>query len=213
MDDTIAFYSANAERLSRVYEGIPSEKAHRTWLEFVPTERSRILDIGAGTGRDAAWFAGQGHEVVAVEPADGFRELAQKLHPSPAVQWLDDSLPELEHVCGLGRQYDLILLSAVWMHVAPSDRERAFGQLAGLLGPGGRLILSLRYGPSPDERVMHSVSVAEVRRLADPLALDVALEEANSDQLGRPEVSWVTLVLRAPGGGTGTSPLPWRAGG
>lgn len=201
MDDTIAFYSANAERLAGVYEGIPSEEAHRTWLGFIPAGRSRILDIGAGTGRDAAWFADQGHEVVAVEPADGFRELAMKLHPSPAIQWVNDSLPELEQVCGLGSQYDLILLSAVWMHVAPSDRGQAFGKLAGLLAPGGRLVISLRYGPSPDERVMHPVSAEEIHALAKPSALDVALEEENADQLGRSEVSWVTVVLRAPNGG------------
>jgi len=78
---TIDSYSANAGRLAEVYEGIPFENAHGAWLHFVPHTKSLVLDVGAGSGRDAAWFADQGHEVVAVEPAERLRELGRKLHP------------------------------------------------------------------------------------------------------------------------------------
>jgi len=63
-------YSANVARLARVYEDIPSEQAHAAWVHLLPTTRSLILDMGAGSGRDAAWLAGLGHEIVAVEPAE-----------------------------------------------------------------------------------------------------------------------------------------------
>ena len=44
------------------------------------------------------------------------RELAiPKSHPN--VTWLDDSLPELSRLRALGHRFDLVLLSAVWMHV------------------------------------------------------------------------------------------------
>lgn len=36
------------------------------------------LDVGAGSGRDAAWLASWGYEVVAAEPAAGMRREASK---------------------------------------------------------------------------------------------------------------------------------------
>ena len=48
-------------------------------LEFVPRGRDLLaLDVGAGSGRDAAWLASLGYEVVAAEPAAGMRREASK---------------------------------------------------------------------------------------------------------------------------------------
>ena len=55
-----------------------------------------------------------------------------------------DALPDLRTLRALGRRFDLILLSAVWMHVAPKGRERAFRILSELLGPSGLLVIALR---------------------------------------------------------------------
>jgi 2-polyprenyl-3-methyl-5-hydroxy-6-metoxy-1,4-benzoquinol methylase len=84
-----------------------------------------LLDIGAGTGRDAAWFARQGQDVIAVEPSNSMRAEGQRLHADPRVRWIDDQLPELSALGRLGISFDLVMLTAVWQHVAPSDRERA----------------------------------------------------------------------------------------
>jgi protein-L-isoaspartate O-methyltransferase len=50
----------------------------------------RILDIGSGSGRDAAYFAKQGHEVTAVEPVREMRLTAEKLHGKQRIRWIDD---------------------------------------------------------------------------------------------------------------------------
>jgi protein-L-isoaspartate O-methyltransferase len=65
------------------------------YLHPIPASPGRILDIGSGTGRDAAWFASQDHRVVAIEPTNEMRIPAMALHPSPRIEWLDDSLPDL----------------------------------------------------------------------------------------------------------------------
>jgi len=93
------------------------------------------------------------------------------------------------------------------MHVPATDRRRAFRKLPDLLKPGGRLVLSPRHGPSPDERFMYPVSSQEIRHLAKQLALDVAMDRENPDHFGRPEVAWTTLVLWPPDDGTGALPL------
>ena len=116
-----------------------------------------ILDVGSGSGRDAAWLTEMGHEIVAVEPADKLRKKAEQLHPHPSIQWINDSLPTLAEVYKLNLRFDLILVSAVWMHIAPGHRERSFRKLVNLLKPGGALILTLRHGPSPDERISENL--------------------------------------------------------
>ncbi len=103
----------------------------------------------------------------------------------------------------------LILLSAVWMHVRPRNRERAFRKLSNLLRPGGLLVISLRHGDPDPRRDMHPVDAAELARLGRKLALEpVALARAETaDTLGRSDVRWSTHVFRLPDDGTGALPL------
>ena len=54
-------YADEAEDLFKRYENIPAADAHRAVLHLIPAAPSRVLDIGSGTGRDAAWFASMGH--------------------------------------------------------------------------------------------------------------------------------------------------------
>src|SRR5450755_4779746 len=110
-------YADEAEDLFKRYEGIPAADAHRAARHLIPAAPCRVLDIGAGTGRDAAWFASQGHRVVAVEPTDALRIPAMALHPSPDIDWLDDSLPSLAVLRARGAKFDLVMLTAVWMHL------------------------------------------------------------------------------------------------
>ena len=51
------------------------------------------------------------------------RDAGKALHRSPDIRWLDDSLPALEKVLRSKLTFDLIWLSAVWMHV-PTERPR-----------------------------------------------------------------------------------------
>ena len=145
---SVRWYDANAADLSRRYESVAAEAIHAWLVDLLPNAPALVLDVGSGTGRDAAWLASRGLEVVAVEPSGAMRAEAQRLHPSPSIRWISDSLPGLDQVLRLGLSFDLILLSAVWMHVPPADRARAFRKLVTLLRPGGRIAITLRQGPA-----------------------------------------------------------------
>jgi SAM-dependent methyltransferase len=119
-------YDLKAESLANQYESRTFEEIHGEIIDLLPENAGLVLDVGAGSGRDAAWFAAQGHEVVAIEPAPRMRQLAGSLHPNSRIRWLDDQLPALESVLRTGLTFDLIWLSAVWMHVPPTSRQRAF---------------------------------------------------------------------------------------
>jgi hypothetical protein len=100
----------------------------------------------------------------------------------------------------------VVSLSAVWQHVAPADRLRAFRKLVGLLKSGGLLVMTLRHGPD-DGRGVHPVSLAEVETLARSHGLQVVRAMPSPDLQGRPDISWTAVVLRLPDDGTGALPL------
>ncbi|MEO2279079.1 class I SAM-dependent methyltransferase [Pseudoalteromonas pernae] len=208
MSDNIHFYSVNAESLATQYDKVPFESVHKDWLDKLPTE-GVALDIGAGSGRDARYLAAKGLSVIAVEPAEGIREVAQRYTTSHSIHWLDDRLPDLVNVLALQMKFDLILLSAVWMHIPPSQRERSFRKLSSLLKPNGRIVISLRHGCCDDERTMYDVCEAELSKLASQFGLTFKLlsDTKQQDELGRDNVSWQTVMCTLPDDGTGAFPL------
>ncbi|QIZ78594.1 class I SAM-dependent methyltransferase [Ferrimonas lipolytica] len=207
MNSTDSFYQTNADTLNSQYGSVPFEKAHSNWQGHWPRSGMRILDVGAGNGRDAQWMASQDCSVIALEPNTAMRQHGQrntKQLEHGSVQWLDDRLPELSKAIALGMQFDLILVSAVWMHLADSSRERAFRKLAKLLAANGKLVITLRHGEFTDGRVAYPVSVAQIERLAKDQALRVNHKsELSQDTLGRSEVQWQTVVLSLPDDGSG----------
>jgi SAM-dependent methyltransferase len=189
-------YAEEAAALLVQYESITFQQAQGSILHLIPSSPSRVLDVGAGTGRDAAGFAALGHRVLAVEPTDEFRAAAAVLHPDPNIEWLDDSLPELVRVKARGEAFDLVMLSAVWMHLDEAQRRDAMPNVASLVKPGGMMILSLRYGPVPPGRRMFAVSVEETVRLAESEGLVLTLNRSGQDSaLKRPGVSWTRLAF------------------
>ena len=203
----ITYYEQHATRLVTQYESLSFEAVHADLIAILPAPGGTVLDVGAGSGRDAAWLAAKGYDVVAIEPSEAMLAHARAKHTSGRIQWLSDSLPDLAKVRRLGLSFDLILLSAVWMHIPPSDRQRALRKLATLLAPKGRIAISLRLGAPDTERAMHEVSMPELAGLAQQFGLRIVHTSDSQDKLGRSEVSWTNVVLGLPDDGLGALPL------
>ncbi|TMQ90121.1 class I SAM-dependent methyltransferase [Actinomadura soli] len=178
--------------MARQYEGLEFADVHRDVLHLFPGGASRILDVGAGSGRDAAALARAGHRVVAAEPTDELRALGERLHASPHIEWVADALPDLPALPSTS-DFDLILLSAVWMHLDEHERRSAMKRLAVLLAPGGHIVLTLRHGPVPSGRRMFDVSAEETIADANAAGLRLVHRGFRQDVLGRPELRWSSL--------------------
>ena len=193
-------YGEEAPNLIGSYEQPVFDIVHADVLHLLPPAPALVLDIGAGTGRDAAALAARGHQVVAVEPTAGLREPGKALHPSPRIKWIDDSLPDLARLADRPGAFEAIMMTAVWMHLDTDQRRRGMPAVAHLLADGGVLILTLRHGPVPPGRRMFEVTGAETIALAGPEGLVPVFQQEQEDGFfQRPDVTWTRLAFRKPG--------------
>ncbi|MGK4585929.1 class I SAM-dependent methyltransferase [Kitasatospora sp. HPMI-4] len=191
-----AGYGEAADTLVEQYESVSFADVHRDVLHLFPSQPSAILDIGAGSGRDAAALAGQGHVVIAAEPTAELRALGQRIHDDRDIEWVDDSLPEMRMLRSRSQRFNLILLTAVWMHLDEMQRALAMESIADMLASEGRVILSLRHGPVPAGRRMFNVSAHETIELARGHGLSVVHHSEREDPHGRRGVRWTYLGLQ-----------------
>jgi SAM-dependent methyltransferase len=99
------------------------------WL--VPAHATRVLDLGAGTGKLTRQLRERGLDVIAVEPSAGMRD--QFRRAVPGVPVLGGTAEHLPLASG---SLDAILVAQAWHWVEPS---LAIPEAARVLRPGGRL--------------------------------------------------------------------------
>lgn len=203
---TSRFYDDNSQRLFEQYQSLSFDRIHGEWLHHLSSQPGLALDVGAGSGRDAKALAKRGWQVIAVEPADRLRALGQAHTFGDDISWLSDTLPSLNLVRHLSQRFQLILVSAVWMHLGHDDQKRSLRVLSSLLAPGGVLVITCREGPSGDERLFQSVNLSALERWAQNLALLPLQTSHNDDQLGRDGISWHLRVFKLPDDGSGALP-------
>ncbi|MDD4868089.1 MAG: class I SAM-dependent methyltransferase [Mycobacterium sp.] len=118
----------------------------RVWAlsgEVADPKACRVLDIGAGTGRNALALARRGHPVDAVEMAPKF---ADTIRAEAARESLDVRVIQQDVFAAtedVDAQYQLIVVSEVVPDFRTTSQLRELFDLAArLLAPGGRLVFN-----------------------------------------------------------------------
>ena len=114
-----------------------------------------VLDVGAGTGRNALSLARRGHPVDAVEMSPKLADIirAEAQRESLAVRVMDGDV--FETMEGVRRDYQLIVLAEVVPDFRTTGELRGIFELAAdCLAPGGQLVFNAflaREGYIPDD--------------------------------------------------------------
>ncbi len=195
-------YRDHAERLGKKFLDLSSEQVLAAVSDYLPNPPANVLDVGAGSGRDAARFVREGHRVTAVEPVAEISALAKALPEADQIEWVSDQLPELATLKNRAGTFDLALLSGVWHHLDQTDRARALETLATLLAPGGRLLISLRIGGETDNRTIFPIdpeTTVETARDAGLTLLHRAPRPSIQQDNINAGVTWEWFVLEREG--------------
>lgn len=192
-----AGYGESVDRFIELSEAIDFSELHECLLPFLPALGGRVLDIGAGSGRDAAALSRRGFEVVAVEALPAFVSRARQVHAHLAVRWLCDSLPDLARLGGASGSFDFILCHAVWQHLDSGERKRTMQRVADLLAPSGSFALGLRHGPHGVGTHYFPARPGEAEGLASSCGLSLELRLLNQPSAipGKVAVTWTRLVF------------------
>ena len=194
--DSIEWYNLHAESVVDRHESIRATDANAWLRQDLPKSPAKVLDVGAGSGRDAAWLCSLGHKVVAVEPSSRMAAHARRLGRCRNIEWVDDRLPQLAKVSARNSRFDFILANAMWMHLAPHERAPAIASLFGLLSPGGMLAIAFSQGTPQANRPFFECQGEEI--------LDIALNEGallvkfRKGVPGSMSPPWVGILLRQP---------------
>lgn len=179
--------------LAKQYESVAFADVHSGLYDLLPAPPARVLDVGAGSGRDSAALSRLGHEVTAVEPSTDMRSIAQTLHRGTPVKWLDDCLPTLATLTDTKVKYQLILVSAVMMYVAEAERLSSLIRLRDLLAPGGVIFVTLRH--SSEKSNVPDLRDEDFREIVSKARLKIVRETSAPDVLGRSGISWTSFAL------------------
>jgi 2-polyprenyl-3-methyl-5-hydroxy-6-metoxy-1,4-benzoquinol methylase len=195
---TLDYYNANAEQVFASYEQVSGGVSDYFQASFWPG--ARILDVGAGSGRDLRTLLDMGYNAYGIEPSNGLRERAIAAHPILSDRLLAGGLPEpIDFYPG---SFDGIVCSAVLMHIPHSQLFDALITLRNLLKDNGRTLLSIP-AARPDVlaqrdakgRLFETLQAEQLKLLCSRLGLDCITEYHNDDAMGRAETRWVTLLF------------------
>ena len=187
-------YAAEAQDLALRFDALAAKDVLEPVIGFLPSAPCDVADIGAGSGRDAAWLAARGYRVTAVEPVAGFVHFG-KTHHTDAIEWVDDRLPELAHLRADNRKFDVLLVGSVWHHLNAEESARSLVALARLLRPGGRLILSLKVFGDPGTDSQDADTLCGQARQAGLEPVHIARAAARQDSNRLAGNMWDWLVL------------------
>jgi len=174
--ETIRTYDASAADYAREWE---DDQPPPDDLRAVVERHFRAgptVDVGCGSGRDTAWLARAGFDVLGVDASAGLLAEARRRHPG--VRFERDALPALASLPAGG--FANVLCETVIMHLTAPAVPAAVRRLAGLLAPGGALYLSWRVTEGADLRdgAGRLYAAFEVRAVRDALSgTEIELDE------------------------------------
>jgi SAM-dependent methyltransferase len=122
-------------------EGYVYGTAPNRWLEAQAARLrpgSRVLSLGEGEGRNAAWLASRGHRVEAVDGSSVGLAKAERLARDRGVA-IRTTVADLADYVPEPGAYDLVVL--IFLHLPPALRALVHARAEAALAPGGLLVL------------------------------------------------------------------------
>ncbi|MBU1105852.1 MAG: class I SAM-dependent methyltransferase [Candidatus Riflebacteria bacterium] len=196
---TIEYYEQNASELSARYENVSLDSFHQALTSYFDPG-SCLLEVGCGSGRDAARVVGNGYDVAAIDASRQLLAEARKLHPE-----LDGRLFQLTLPCQLpfaDKTFTGFYSVACLMHLPASDLHSVISEICRVVRFGGLVSVPVcrpdvdNSGLDEKGRVFNLMPVKEWLRLFASCGFDGKAGREEPDSLGRPGITWITLTLK-----------------
>ncbi len=198
-DTTLAYYTACWKDLVRRYESADVTELHALLASsFSPG--ARLLELGCGSGRDAAHMLANGFDVIASDAVQEMIDAAAACHPALAGRLCRICLPR-DLPPSLG-PFDGVYAVATLMHLTRPAIQEVFSGIRRILVPEGRLFFSVplhRDDVQADEcdakgRRFTAMTLTAWTGLCRESGFDIITSTVSSDGLGRKSFAWFNCL-------------------
>ena len=200
-DKTLDYYEQNAAELSRRYESTALDALHALLRQtFSPGDR--LLEIGCGSGRDAATAMAAGFDICAVDGSNRLLQEAVRLHPELTGRLQQLKLPGT--LPFVNASFAGIFSVACLMHFNANELPGIIAEIARVLKPAGQGLISVPAGRNDidatglDEhgRIFNLMPAADWQKLFAAHGFSTSTGAEQPDSLGRPGIAWLTFVIK-----------------
>ena len=199
---TAEYYRDNTEECIRRYESSQMAGLHDI-LRRITRRGCTVIDIGTGSGRDAAFLASLGCQVTCTDGCEEMLTAALRHHPMLKQGARVAGFPLQTHDPLLSASFDVVLCLAVIMHLNDPDLYATASQIARLTAPSGCAVISHSIGRlglvdsrDSDGRLFRERTNGEVVEVFTSFGFTSELRTVEADGLDRSELQWITHVLR-----------------
>jgi SAM-dependent methyltransferase len=166
-ENVTRYFNDKADECAALWDSIDRAAFHSDILPAIDRKAGggalKILDIGAGSGADAAMLAERGHHVLAVDPSEKLLDHARATFAHPEIEYLQDELPALGAVKTRGEKFDVVFLSAVWQYIPPAQCKESLEAIRDLSAPDAIVLIS--YPTPPSREYQHEVDFEAFKRV------------------------------------------------
>jgi SAM-dependent methyltransferase len=200
---TIQYYENHALECSRGYESADMSHLDHLLLRHLPDKGARVLELGCGSGREAAFLLQSGYDIKGIDASRGMIDEALGAHPELTGRLSCEAVPLPEDSPLLSECFDAVIAVALLMHVPDQDLFETAFQIKRMLGPRGVVFISTSTGRSGIDsegrgeggRLYRERPVEELALLFERLGFRLAASYETPDALSR-GILWHTLVFQ-----------------
>jgi len=180
---TVSHYDTHAREASARYESADMSRLHAMLLRHLPPKGASVLELGCGSGRDAAFLQANGFDVTAVDASPGMIAEAARLHPELAGGLSCAAVPFPGDSPLLRRSFDAVFSNAMFMHIPDPELPLVVEQVRRMMRRGGAVVIGAR---ARYERRAGVVPAGSVLRGGPAVAADAARREDRARGAGAP---------------------------
>ncbi len=198
-------YDEKSVALAKRYNSISAHDVYPYYFDFLKnitlSERQniKILELGAGAGRDAFKMAEMGFDVWAVDGSENMLAQARLQKPHKKITYIHDIAPALSIIVkdkSLKNHFNIIYMNAFMFHLDTQERSSLFKVLDHLAKDHVSIFMSFKnVGFKEDGRTFYPIAPEDIEKLGEEFGYTAHIFDPLPDELGRDHVEWTYLRL------------------
>jgi SAM-dependent methyltransferase len=197
----LSYYNQEAKRLCTKYESADMSQIHAWLLEIIPSDSS-ILELGCGSGREAAFLHSKGYRVLATDGSEGILREAISFHPE-----LKGVISRLTIPAAFpfrDASFESVLAIGVLMHLQEKDIQLTVDEVSRVLTASGRFVFSVpgsrddldANGRDEGGRQYTFLDESHWTELLGAAGLEIIKRRESQDSLGRAGITWIAYLAK-----------------